>query len=166
MLPSNKPSSATWTLSPESENELLARDAGYSSESDDFEVSSDSDVEPEVTSVHFEVPPWMRRFPVDLDGKLCGYNMYTATTNIPPRRARRNTYNGKVQRLPDRNPYEPSSESEVDEATIAGPAYAERGAANGDARNGNYKAPEQLDTRARGPQPSRGSPQTIWAADT
>ena len=86
----------------------------------DIAVSSDSDEE--IWGLGRTPPPWFAKFPAAPDGMLCGYDVQTATRGAPQRRSPRNTYNGKLQRQPERDPYEASSESERDEQTIAGPA--------------------------------------------
>ncbi len=49
-------------------------------------------------SSHF--PPWLQRFPNELDGPLAGCNPHAARKGRPTRRLRRDTHNGQMQRLP------------------------------------------------------------------
>ncbi len=63
------------------------------------------------TSSRFVRPPsWMLDFRSEYDGVFAVFNEHTATKNIIMRSLRSKTYNGKVQRRPERDPEEASSE--------------------------------------------------------
>jgi hypothetical protein len=115
-----------WPYSQSSEDELVANaenpDSGESEHEGDMDIAVSDDSDNEIWSAGRVQPSWFVKFPASFDAQLCGFYVQTATRNAPHRRFCRNTYNGKLQRLPERDPYVARSESECADQTIAGPA--------------------------------------------
>jgi hypothetical protein len=96
-----------WPLSDGSDGESI--DQTNPGHSDDEQNATSDDKKLFEGSTH--QPPWLLHFPLEHDSSLVGFNRTTALKGGPKRRLRSDTHNGQVQRLPERDGLEASSES-------------------------------------------------------